>query len=179
MAQTLSCVPALEGGRAPTVNATGSMRRLRGLAYNGWSGNALAARLGVTERVVEHIQRGRRGRSARIQAWLAAAVSALYDELWDKRGGCEAVARVASKRGYAPPLAWDDNPGDPHFIDDPACEVSDWRPRRRWRAHTADRAEDIRDVMAAGYDTPALAALRLGISCASVDKVLSRAARAS
>jgi hypothetical protein len=171
----------------PPVPAAGTRRRLRALARVGWPAAAIAARLGmavpagIAERAVGRVQGGK---IPELPSWLAAAVATLYDDVWDVYGGCEDAAAFAHRRGWAPPMAWDDNPGDPHYIDDPACPVSDWRPRRMLRPDPAGRvedirevrAEDIREVMAGGHGTRVLAAERLGLSRACVDKALSRAA---
>lgn len=101
---------------------TGTRRRLQALAYNGWPLSELGRRLGYT------------GRSAQVRPgqWMAFGVrrrtadrvAALYDRLWDspppratpyQRAAATAVRNRARARGWAPPLAWDDD-----TIDDPA-----------------------------------------------------------
>jgi len=101
-------------------------------------------------------------------------VADLYDELWDMPGGCQDALRTAVARGWAPPLAWDDDPGDPHYIDDPACPVSNWS--RPHRTPPTGRLEDARELLG-GFGVPdrELAAQRLGLSRNALDKLLSRA----
>jgi hypothetical protein len=132
----------------------------------------------VAERALGRVQAAAPYEVPEVPPWFAAAVAALYDDLWDVDGGSADAAAYAIVRGWAPPLAWDDNPGDPHFIDDPGAPVSDWRPRH---TDSAGRAEDIRDLMtaAAGYRTSREVGWRLGISPDSVERLLSRARRAS
>ncbi len=106
----------------PPVPAAGTRRRLRALARVGWPAAAIAVRLGIAvpagiaERAVERLQRSK---IPELPSWLAAAVADLYDDVWDVYGGCEGTIAFARRRGWAPAMAWDDNPGDPHYIDDP------------------------------------------------------------
>jgi hypothetical protein len=153
----------------PPVPAAGSARRLQALAWMGHSTPALACRLAVAECVVRRLQRGK---PTDVPAALAGAVSAIYDALWDQRGSSPRSAHMAIRRGWCPPLAWDDNPGDPHWIDDPAAGPADWKPRR---ATLADRAENAAEVMAAGYATLQHAAWRLGITRDHLEHILARA----
>jgi hypothetical protein len=166
--------PAAHERLGPSVPpAAGTARRLQALAFLGHSTPALAGRLAVAERVIRRIQRGK---PAQVPADLAAAVSALYDALWDVRGGSHAAARMAARRGWCPPLAWDDDDEDGHGIDDPAAVPADWKPRRR-TSSLAARVEDLAEVMADGY-TLQQAAWRLGVPRGTVDTLRSRAVRA-
>jgi hypothetical protein len=87
---------------------------------------ALAARLDVSSQAVRRLQQGS---PAEVPAALAAAVAALYDQLWDVRGGSHHAVRMAERRGWVPPLGWDDDAEDGHGIDDPASAPADWKPR--------------------------------------------------
>jgi hypothetical protein len=131
MTLSLACQPAPGRGLATdpagTVPSAGTSRRLQALAFIGHSPDVLASRLATGEHVIRSLQRGR---PAAIPAAFAAAVAALYDELWDVRGPSARSARASRRRGFAPALAWDDNPSDPHFIDDPDAVAADWKPRR-------------------------------------------------
>ncbi len=154
-------------------DAAGTRRRLQALAVMGHATAALAARLGVPDRVVRRVQRGN---PASVPAALAEAVAVLYDQLWDVRGTSHhAVVKMAGRRGWVPPLGWDDDDEDGHGIDDPAAVPADWKPRRR-TSPLAARAEDLAEVMTEGY-TPQQAAWRLGIPRGTVDTLRSRAAR--
>ncbi|HEY5019107.1 MAG TPA: hypothetical protein VII59_20255 [Streptosporangiaceae bacterium] len=153
----------------PPVPAAGTVRRLQALALLGHSTGALAARLNVADRVVRRYQRGK---PAEVPAALAAAVAALYDDLWDVNGGSAKSVQMAVTRGWAPPMAWDDDPEDDNWIDDPSGAPADWRPRR---ITLAERAEDIADVMAAGHATIQQAAWRLGMRRDHLEQVIRRA----
>lgn len=102
--------------------ALGTTRRLQALAALGWTQVQLGARLGVSDARVGHLTEGR---SAKLHPATADAVARLYDEISmtvpaDHDGPrslgqtrVHARARAnAERRGYFPPLAWDD-------IDDP------------------------------------------------------------
>lgn len=151
-----------------TADATGSARRLQALSYMGWSPVTLSGRLPAGPRTVARIQLGL---DARIPAALAAAVSALYDQLWDMPGGSELPARTAAERGWCPPLAWDDDNEDSHGIDDPAAVPADWKPRR---STAADLIENISEIGDLGYSTGQQAAWRLGITRGYLHKLRSR-----
>lgn len=166
--------PAYGCGQAPrsaaAVPSAGTTRRLRALAFMGHSAGALAARLALADYAVRRLQSGQ---PAEVPAALAAAVAAVYDDLWDVRGPSARSARVAIRRGFVPALAWDDNPGDPHFIDDPAASPApNWRPRRR--LSPAQRGEEITELLSLGF-TPAGAARRLGITSTALRQRIRRA----
>lgn len=108
------------------VDATGTVRRLRGLVAAGWTRAELARRLGWEHSNLWALIDGRR---PEVTARTAAAVRALAQELWNQtppassaalRGAARRVQREAAAKGWAPLLAWDDEPG-PHFIDDPTA----------------------------------------------------------
>lgn len=105
----------LNGGQFLIVSETGTIRRLQALCAIGWTQGEIGARLGVTRSRVSNIIR----RNARYGVTRATArrVAAVYDELsMTVRVGREAtrMRRFAVSKGWAPPLAWDDD-----TIDDP------------------------------------------------------------
>ena len=112
--------------KVPLVEATGSRRRLQALGYMGHSVESLSSHLDEPEDLMRRVQDGR---VDQIPVGVAALISAAYDALWNVDGGDEHAAWLARGRRYAPPLAWDDNPGDPHWIDDPGCPASMWQRR--------------------------------------------------
>lgn len=156
--------------------AAGTRRRLQALVYGGWSVRQLAARLGRTQqnlRLTLH-------RSQRVRPDVAAAVRALYDELWDQappgrdrfeRAAATRARRYAREHGFAPPAAWDDDE-----IDDPAAVPAEgWERRdgvRRWGV----LAEDAADLLRAGEE-PEQVAERLGVTRGTLSTVLTRAAQ--
>lgn len=119
------------------VDATGSHRRLQALVAVGWSQRRLAERLGISP-----ANFGTMMRRPRVLASKARSIRDLYEELWDTVPECQstqerlAVVRArafAVARGWAPPMAWNeediDNPdaapatGESTYgIDDVAIE---------------------------------------------------------
>jgi len=156
----------------PPVDAADTARRLRSLAFMGWSQAALSDRLAISPPAVHRIQFGR---DAQVPADLAAAVCGLYDRLWDVRGGSIESAQMAARRHCEPPLAWDDDDEDGHGIDDPAAVPADWKPRRR--SPLAARAETNAEVLTAGKNRQQVAR-RPGITRSHLEQTLTRGRRA-
>jgi hypothetical protein len=209
MAQILPCPPARERGPAPAltlaachaagcdhpecrrgaeaharlsppVPAAGPARRLRALSYMGHPPEDLAAALHADELVLRGILHGA---VTDVRPGLAAAVTALYDALWDVNGGSAAATKLAARCGWCPPLAWDEpgdvcaghaRPGDcaGHDIEDPAASpVRGWQ-RRRLTA--AERLADVAEVLPSRA-TRQQVAWRLGVSSGRVSTLVSRA----
>lgn len=103
------------------VDATGTHRRLQALIALGWSRGKLAEQFEVERNTI-----GRCMARARVYSATAAAVRNLYDRLWDVPppeatrwdvSAAVASRREAARKGWPPPLAWDDE-----TIDDPAAK---------------------------------------------------------
>lgn len=166
----------------PPVPAAGSRRRLRALAWNGWSPAELARRLGEPARVVRRLQSGS---PCDVPADVAARISWLYDLLWDVTGNSPRTAAAARRHSFAPALAWDDDqPGSEwdtgHCIDDPdAAPAPGWyRHPVRSALDDAARAAELADLVRQGM-TLNRAALRLGISGAALRRLRDLVAVAS
>jgi hypothetical protein len=111
-----------EGGY---VNPCGTVRRLRALHAAGWSFAAIGVQLGASTQAVHQQAAGDR---AAVYAVTAARVADVYDRLWaaappsgtqfERAAITRAKARAAS-RGWAPPMAWDDE-----TIDVPSARPS-------------------------------------------------------
>ena len=164
------------GQWAGRSSAAGTQRRLQALMWNGWSLGLLSGRLGCTRQVLR-VKLHDREHAAPATA---AAVRALYDDLWDQsppegtrfeRRNATMARRYAREHGYAPALAWDEDE-----IDDPAAAPADgWERRggvRRYRV----LAEDAADLLRAGESADHVAG-RLGVSAGTLATVLTRAAR--
>jgi hypothetical protein len=100
------------------VDITGTARRLRALAADGWSANEISALTGIHPSAV----RRHRGGSRRIM--ITWALREKYRELYEKiqsqadpSGPSEWTRLHAARLGYLPPERWDDKK-----IDDPAAE---------------------------------------------------------
>lgn len=102
----------------PTGNgwlpSAGSVRRLRALTVMGWSMDHLADRSGIDTSTLATI---RSGKHAQTRPKFAAAITAMYDELWNTPGPGRLAGTRARNRGWLPPMAWDDE-----TIDDPAAD---------------------------------------------------------
>ncbi|MBO0815833.1 MAG: helix-turn-helix domain-containing protein [Actinobacteria bacterium] len=174
-AQRLLAVRFTKASLAPgaVMDAAGTRRRLQALIATGWSGRALAARLGMG---TAHLHRILRGRPA-VTAATACRVRDLYDQLWDQlppessHGERISVAKArahAARNAWPPPLAWDDD-----MIDDPDACPGPWQ--RTTLRPSRDLAAEAAELASRGY-TRTQAAERLGVSRNTLDKAISRAA---
>ena len=155
------------------VDATGTHRRLQALNVNGWSTNDLGHELGCTGANIATIMRD----PAKVTATTALAVRDLYDRLWDAPppartgkalGARVRMTRAARARGWAPPLAWDED-----TIDDPTAHPHTATPGTGTGVIHVD---DIADFATWGL-TRDQAAHRLNVRPDSIDTALTRADR--
>lgn len=91
------------------IDSAGTVRRLQALACLGWSVGEQARRLGIRTTNYSTLQR-----RTRVTAATARAVRALYEQLSmtpapDTMPGVVRARRAAARKGYLPPLAWDDD----------------------------------------------------------------------
>ena len=156
-------------------DATGTRRRIQALMRCGWSVSLLAARLGQPRQVLRaklHVR-------GRVTPATAAAVRALYDDLWDRpppegtrfeRRAATMARRYAAERGWPPPCAWDEP-----AIDDPAASPADgWeRGNDSKREHGTLTAEAL-ELAGFGLDDRQIAE-RLGVSAGTLSVTLARA----
>lgn len=112
------------------TDATGTVRRLQALAAAGVPLPVIAARLGVTNQAVDHARARRNGHLVRVD--VAQRVREAYDELWNYPTPSRKTRTCALRRGWLPPMAWDDG-----TIDDPDAE-----PYRERYVHAAERGID-------------------------------------
>lgn len=108
------------------VDAAGTRRRIQALAVLGWPVTWQARQVGV--HAVEYGEVSR-GRHARVVASTAVKARSLYDEYWDvvpPVSQSSSVARGhALRKGWLPPLAWDDD-----LIDLPDADLAAELSRR-------------------------------------------------
>lgn len=149
------------------VDGAGTRRRLQALIAIGHSGASLADRIGYSRTNVWSLILG----EVLVSARTAAKVAAVYRELWDQPGRSVRARNLAVKRGWAPPLAWDD-------IDDPAGEPLDV-VRRSDRRSPHDWLEDFHDTWDHHGGNVDLAAVRLGTSSRHLYRMLRDAEVAS
>jgi hypothetical protein len=99
------------------VDSTGSMRRLQALYAMGVPRKLIASKLGVSEPFINLLVNGRH---REISAHRAAAIKALYNQLWSVPGSSVKNRYRAQREGWPGPLHWNDE-----SIDDPAG-YPDW-----------------------------------------------------
>lgn len=157
-------------GETMWVSPLGTRRRLQALAALGWSLGEIGRRMGCTVEAVMHL----RTWDGRMLAQTAAKVSAIYEELSHQVPSGRYATRArnhAKRRGWAPPLAWDEGE-----IDDPdARPHADVRdPNRTFRAVNVEDVEFLATV--AGLSAP-LIAHRLGVSACTIEAECRRVGR--
>ncbi|QRZ05924.1 hypothetical protein [Mycolicibacterium austroafricanum] len=97
----------MSGDGSGFVDSVGTRRRVEALQALGWSRRFQEEQLGWCRSRLTGLCRSRR-----VLARNAQAVSGLFEVLSATPGPSDWVRAFAARRGYAPPLAWDD-------IDDP------------------------------------------------------------
>lgn len=165
----------------PVPSAIGAQRRLRALAARSWSPEAIERETGIPAQFIRRELDGHDDLAPN----LADVVAEAYDRLWDRdpptatsadREAAAATAARAAHRGWAPPLAWDDD-----RIDLPGGRPErGWRPGRGIYRHAADLVADAEFVREyGGYRdaSPAQVAMRLGIHRDRLDQAYIRARR--
>lgn len=108
-AQRILCIPIpadVDGGAL--IDATGTRRRVQALMTLGWTQTVLAPQMGF-----RHVHLSQIIHQQSVTAATAAKVKRVYDALHMTPGRSVWVRGWAHRRGWQPPLAWDD-------IDNPA-----------------------------------------------------------
>lgn len=109
----LSVHPSTKGELVPSV---GTIRRARALVAIGWSFGEIEQRAGLCPGYFRMMSfESKQRRSVRVET--AEAVKAAYAEMSMTPGPSGRQRSFARNRGWAPPLAWDDD-----AIDDPAAK---------------------------------------------------------
>lgn len=117
------------------IPALGTVRRLRALSANGYTLADIGARLGWKVQFVSFLHLGH---SQMVTAKTARTVDDLFRELQMIPGTSAPTRSRARRRGWAPPLAWDED-----TIDDPDAEPA---PTGEAEADFADLVADRRAV---------------------------------
>lgn len=100
-----------------TVDAVGTMRRLRALVAYGYTQSDLCARVGQSPTWCSYVVTGR---AKRVRADAAHAVAELFDQLQMVPGTDRRSRKLAQQKGWLPPLAWDeDRIDDPTYTPEP------------------------------------------------------------
>lgn len=164
--------PANLGGRA-LVDSAGTRRRVQALVAIGWSRAKLGGRLGIEPSGMSELLR-----REHVTAGRARAVTALYDELWNRQPpegewrekiSAARSRNYAREHGWAPPAAWDDD-----LIDNPQAPGPTGWQRTCATPRGADLAGEAAELLA--WDcTREQAAERLGVRRGTLDTALRRA----
>lgn len=111
----------LMAGKPRIIDATGTQRRIRALSCLGWSNAEVARRAGMHP---EHLPRLVKG-AVTINRRTAERIAKVYEELSmelpagrtkQEKQAISYARNTAKRRGYLPPLAWDeDKIDDPNF----------------------------------------------------------------
>jgi hypothetical protein len=161
---------------APTP--AGAVRRARALANRGWAPEAIERAAGIP---ADDCRRALENRHV-ISPDAAQRIAAAYDRLWNRqpprasendRQAAEHVQAHARSRGWAPPLAWDDD-----VIDLPDGRPADgWKRGKGTARRAADLVEDAEFVRETGgyrHAPVGEVAMRLGVTRNVLEKALER-----
>ncbi len=158
------------------VDAAGTQHRVQALVAAGWSQAQLAGQLMTSP---GHV--GALLREDRVTAAMATAVRGLYDRLWSQppaeddhpaRIAASRARNYAAARGWAPPMAWDDEE-----LDKPdGRPAKGWRRTARTRRPADELAEDAAELFRQDY-TREQAAARLGVTAGGLERAIGRTRR--
>lgn len=165
----LAIKPTLDNMAAGRViDSTGTLRRLQALVTIGWSMSRLGEHINVTPGNMVKLMN-----STQTTAGRARQVKALYEKLWNQpQQGHDQRSRIsanrsrsyAKKRGWYPPMAWDDD-----TIDNPATMPDMGETLDR----TTTRIENIEHLLTTGHLFWEIAQ-RLGTTEATLERFLDR-----
>jgi len=137
----MSAAPAVD--RVPAPSGIGAQRRVRALIARGWSPKAVEHATGLSAASIRCVLADPQSTSSEV----AVAVARTYDQLWDtepprraaaERAAAEAHREHAERRGWPPPMAYDDD-----TVDLPEGDPSPgWRRTSRTTIPATDLAED-------------------------------------
>lgn len=100
-----------------TVDATGAKRRVEALMTLGYDTHQIAAGIGLARNNVSRLLNNHR---TEVRRETHEAIVRFYDQAWQTPSTHRYIKRtkaLAAKRGYVPPMGWDDD-----SIDDPLAE---------------------------------------------------------
>lgn len=140
------------------IDATGTRRRVQALAAIGWSQQHLSARLGLNPGALYKVASGT---IQRVTVSRAREIDALYRELQEVPGPSTRARAIATRKGWPPPVAWDDTE-----IDDPSASAHVRGGQVVW----IDLYRDYRDL---GLNNEQIAE-RMGVTTESVEARLKR-----
>jgi transposase len=163
-------------GRPRELSPIGTVRRVHALVALGHTMSSLAERLGVTQQSVNNLAKIPQ---AYVRRSTAERIAALYDELSmhlpdestpTGRKNAYYARTVARKRGWLPPLAWDD-------IDNDATPYIPSRQGRPGRAEVLPAILEDFDWLIRAGESEVEAAKRVGVALETIRDYRVRAAR--
>ena len=155
-------------GEMVTFPAVGILRRIRALHAIGWSGHQVADACGLSVNTLRSIGYHQSGT---VHAATAQSVMAGYERLSMAipEGRYANRARASARRkGWAPPLAWDD-------IDDPDEQPAAWQWRPVHLRPAEEMLSELDHLLGLGVSIHQ-AARQLGVSVGAIEKAQERAA---
>lgn len=164
-ARRLLSVKATDLADGAFIDSTGTTRRLQALVAMGWTQCELGRRIKWTTANINTITLGRR---SSVTVATAQLVAKLYDDLSMTPGPSERARRLATRRGWLPPLAWDDDE-----IDRPELDAS---ANLRSSDRVQCTAEDVHELLEYGETLDGIAA-RFGIRRNTVEQIIFRASK--
>lgn len=175
-AKILAVQPSSETLAAQSqVNPAGTVRRLQALVAIGWPQAQLSTEIGINRSNIGPVILGQRNVTART----ALAVRDLYERLWDKppsgeewqvKRSASRARKYAAERGWAPPMAWDDDQ-----IDNPVAEPTGFDRGSDYGKRVDNRTEDVEFLLDSGAGLYEIQT-RCGISVDSLIETLARRA---
>lgn len=152
-------VPDRVVSKGGLVDATGTRRRIQGLAAIGWPQTRVADRAGISRGNLSNILKQRM-----VHAKAAAAIADVYDELSGTPGPNQKVRDRAARLGWVSPFAWDEG-----TIDDPAATPNVGTTRQ---VSFIERYREVRYHV--GLSNPEVIAKALGITPESLKRQIER-----
>lgn len=184
-AATVNAVAAIEVTDGQWVDSTGSKRRIHALVRIGWTYAEISRRCGVNHCTLRKV-----ALRPRVNADTAAKVAQAYRELHLTPGPAGHAVAAARRRGFLPPLAWDeDTIDDPSAVPDLGAGVDsevdevlverivagkvNVGPGRRVVVPPQDRLEAVRRMLPLGI-APTPMANRIGASKEVVERLIAQ-----
>lgn len=144
--------------------ALGTTRRLRALGAMGWTLQSIAGHVPLTTKTLSLLMAGAQPYVTRDAA---EHIARAYDHLCMRHGPSEQSRIVARRRGWAPPLAWDEDE-----LDDPNAEP--WLEPEQPDAHL--NLEEFLRLLNFG-ELPEQAATRVGVTLGAIEVAARRHGR--
>ena len=161
-----------QSGRPVTVPALGMRRRVQALQAIGWSQPRIAAAAGLSDKSLkDSLYRGesvyRSTHEAVTRAYERLSMTLPPENTSQEKRDATYSRTVAKKRGWLPPLAYDDA-----RIDDPTYKPNAGTDRKLYR--TDDLLAEVDHLARAGESVERIAQ-RLGVSVEAIEKARERA----